>query len=635
MKYTSYLESKKTRDFFYYYLDYRKLEDIVNSDPYKDDTENMFISELELNMSRVFDFINVKKGEYTQRFDELEKKAKPQMESLKPEINALQDEIRIFMEFIKINIVGFKRILKKHDKKTPYKLKPMYKKKIRRKSEELENLDELFYRISKIVLTVTKLDPGSEISVQTFIRNTNKYWVPKKNILPLKSLIVRHLPIYVFSSKKDDTVSKKSESSIFPGDIDKELESPYHGWNPKLHDTCVSSVYFDNKDFDLYKGRLRKIQGAEAIRIRWYTAQIQEIVFVERKRHEEDWTGEESKKLRFKMPERLVNEYINGKNVWKRIESLNQEDKDDSFLLYTEIQNSIQRKRLRPVLRTFYKRTAFQFPNSAAIRISLDTHLCMIKEAFDFESPVKSWRRLDVNCEHPFFSLNDKEIVRFPHGVLEVKLQSSGDDRAKWIEDITSGNYVEHVDKFSKYIHGCSILFPQIIDIPYWLPQYHKDISISPYDCNTERHVPKNDLVLDINSAIKDAIVTPNSDNSSRMDVVDVENRRIAIPVRVEPKVYFANERTFLSWLHFSIFIGGIGTAMMGLGDHRAVMSGIIFIAVSIMFALYALYLFFWRAGMIRLRDPGPYDDLYGPAVLVAVFLAAMVLSIVFKFPFR
>ncbi len=27
-------------------------------------------------------------------------------------------------------------------------------------------------------------------------------------------------------------------------------------------------------------------------------------------------------------------------------------------------------------------------------------------------------------------------------------------------------------------------------------------------------------------------------------------NKRIALPVRVEPKVFFANERTFLAWLH-------------------------------------------------------------------------------------
>ena len=30
------------------------------------------------------------------------------------------------------------------------------------------------------------------------------------------------------------------------------------------------------------------------------------------------------------------------------------------------------------------------------------------------------------------------------------------------------------------------------------------------------------------------------------------------VPVKVEPKVYFANERTFLAWLHMSVTLAGI-----------------------------------------------------------------------------
>lgn len=107
--------------------------------------------------------------------------------------------------------------------------------------------------------------------------------------------------------------------------------------------------------------------------------------------------------------------------------------------------------------------------------------------------------------------------------------------------------------------------------------------------------------------------------------------KRIAIPIRVEPKVFFANERTFLSWLHFSIFIGGLGSALVGLGDTKAVISGAVFIVVSTIFAMYALYLYMWRARRIRERDPGPYDDLVGPGILVFVFVAAMALSLLFK----
>ena len=38
-------------------------------------------------------------------------------------------------------------------------------------------------------------------------------------------------------------------------------------------------------------------------------------------------------------------------------------------------------------------------------------------------------------------------------------------------------------------------------------------------------------------------------------------------PLRIEPKVFFANERTFLSWMHMSVMLGSIGGAMLGLAN--------------------------------------------------------------------
>lgn len=43
--------------------------------------------------------------------------------------------------------------------------------------------------------------------------------------------------------------------------------------------------------------------------------------------------------------------------------------------------------------------------------------------------------------------------------------------------------------------------------------------------------------------------------------------KRIALPVRVEPKVSFANERTFLSWLHFTVVLGGLAVGLLNFGD--------------------------------------------------------------------
>lgn len=50
-------------------------------------------------------------------------------------------------------------------------------------------------------------------------------------------------------------------------------------------------------------------------------------------------------------------------------------------------------------------------------------------------------------------------------------------------------------------------------------------------------------------------------------------NKRIALPVRVEPKVAFANERTFLSWLHFTVILGGLAVGLLNFGDKASALS--------------------------------------------------------------
>ena len=63
---------------------------------------------------------------------------------------------------------------------------------------------------------------------------------------------------------------------------------------------------------DLYYGRLRKDEGAEALRLRWYGGMKSEQIFVERKTHREDWTGEKSVKARFALKEKKVNQFLSG-----------------------------------------------------------------------------------------------------------------------------------------------------------------------------------------------------------------------------------------------------------------------------------------------------------------------------------
>lgn len=212
-----------------------------------------------------------------------------------------------------------------------------------------------------------------------------------------------------------------------------------------------------------------------------------ETVFLERKTHREDWTGEKSVKARFSLKEKNVNAFLSGKmsvdSVFQKMRRDGKKsDKEISDLeqLAQEIQYSVISRRLLPVTRSFYNRTAFQLPGDARVRISLDTQLTLIREDnLDGRTRCgKNWRRMDIGIDHPFSQLPPEDIERFPYAVLEVKLQTqAGQDPPEWARELIRSHLVEAVPKFSKFIHGTATLFPTRIHLlPYWNPQMDVDI---------------------------------------------------------------------------------------------------------------------------------------------------------------
>lgn len=228
----------------------------------------------------------------------------------------------------------------------------------------------------------------------------------------------------------------------------------------EAQDSAISSIYFDNRDLDLYLGRLEKTEGAEAIRMRWYGGMDVKQIFVERKTHREDWTGEKSVKARFSVPEHQLNDYLAGKlQMDETFEAVRKKGKksdkevDAMIRLAREVQQRVLEKELKPCVRTFYNRTAFQQPGDARVRISFDTDLTMVREDnFDgVDRTGGNWRRPDVGIDFPFEGLQEGEKHIFPYGVLEVKLQTQlGQEPPEWVKELVSGPLVEAVPKFSK-----------------------------------------------------------------------------------------------------------------------------------------------------------------------------------------
>jgi uncharacterized membrane protein YidH (DUF202 family) len=108
-------------------------------------------------------------------------------------------------------------------------------------------------------------------------------------------------------------------------------------------------------------------------------------------------------------------------------------------------------------------------------------------------------------------------------------------------------------------------------------------------------------------------------------------SKRIALPIRVEPKVYFANERTFLSWLNFAVVVGALAVGMLNFGDRAAVWSAAVFTLVAVLAMAYALWVFHQRARAIRRRGSAGFDDRRGPYVLTAALFSAVVANFVIR----
>jgi len=101
----------------------------------------------------------------------------------------------------------------------------------------------------------------------------------------------------------------------------------------------------------------------------------------------------------------------------------------------------------------------------------------------------------------------------------------------------------------------------------------------------------------------------------------------IFVPVRIEPKVYFAVERTFLSWLEFSIYISTIAITLLNFGDTVSIWASFGFTMLAIACLLYSLGIYLWRVKKMRLRRAVKYHDKWGPTALCALLVVCVAIN--------
>ena len=75
---------------------------------------------------------------------------------------------------------------------------------------------------------------------------------------------------------------------------------------------------------------------------------------------------------------------------------------------------------------------------------------------------------------------------------------------------------------------------------------------------------------------------------------------------KVEPKLLFANERTFIKWLKMAVLMSSIAAGILAFTsvESSAQYYAMTLLPISFLFIVYASNTFMWRMEKIRVRDP-------------------------------
>nr|CCD12791.1 unnamed protein product [Trypanosoma congolense IL3000] len=152
---------------------------------------------------------------------------------------------------------------------------------------------------------------------------------------------------------------------------------------------------------------------------------------------------------------------------------------------------------------------------------------------------------------------------------------------------------------------------------------------LSTLCCITASSKPWADGEADGDAKYEDLQGPGNRNNSGSLS-----DKRICVPQKIDPKTFFANERTFLKWMSISVMIGMMSLTLLNFGDmssSASELAGLVLLPVSIIFMIHSLFVFKDRANKIYMREPMRYDDTKGPTILVLVLGISLGVAAIFS----
>lgn len=491
-----------------YYINYNQLkkllkENVILQNSWNEDDEQKFVSALDENLEKVYNFQQTKYDELNNQINNLTNQLQntSKLFELNAFLSKLDDILNNAQEldhFQRLNYTGFIKIVKKHDRLHPdFSVKPLLNVRLKNLPFHSEDYSPILYKISTIfqflrenydinqsLKNLSSFNDNDSSNFQSF-----KFWVHPDNLMEVKTTILRHLPVLIFNTP--------NQGEDFDNEDEDEDENE-EDQNAQPNDPVINCIYFDNTNFDLYNSKLTKATNSSTLRLKWLGSLSNNLkISMEKKNFDqssENFNINEKIVIKKKNINSLINNNLNFLNKKKTAEK--------DVEVFQEFGRFITDSNLQPVLRTVYKRTAFQIPGDDKVKITIDSNLLFIREdSFDQQRPIRDptkWHRLDIDSNPNYEKfLRTGEYSKFPYSVMEIKIKKfSSKKKILWIEDLINSHLVKEIPNFSKFIHGISSLFLEdehLDNIPFWYNELEQDIKIDPrqYFSNQETKVPK------------------------------------------------------------------------------------------------------------------------------------------------
>ncbi|PSC71737.1 VTC domain-containing [Micractinium conductrix] len=663
----------------------------------RDSAEERFFQTLEGEVEKCGAFTARLVGELRERLKQLQGRVRggtvpddAQRAALLEEAKAIGDEFLQLEKYVNLNYMGFHKILKKHDKMLPHSpCRQFYISHLHNQPWVQGNYSDLLVILSAVYSDLRgdrgPMPQGDDAFAEGTIRSTTKYWVRMSDVSTVKHHILQHLPVSQVGKQSGDYAGDAQlVNSVYLDNSSLEL---YHGRLDKRPNAIAVRIrwYGPDEPSDVVverKTHKETWKGDESVHERFDLREEQVLMYMD---------GD--------LPEEAIQQDM-------RHAGRSEEEVETVGALFSDVQRTIDAKQLKPMVRTQYMRTEYQIPFDGTVRIGLDTNICMIKENPEegpttasagrwYRDPSLPVHRTEITrfphaCLEIKLALGEGDAP--PDWVAELVdsgLLTEVHKFSKFIHG-TATLFPDMVQAVPYWVDDESVRASMLMSAPEpsvvapsALDQ-HEAIRKKPRKrfgdggsfreeedseagvAGSEIEELRQPLLRRDTSLMSRARKVGPQPGKPRPKPLGPRLSRLGraidwwfskppmqprpsaslasgAPVKkIEPKTFFANERTFLSWLHMAVTIGSIATALLGFsGSSKADPGGgrdlvefiaCILLPVAILMCGYALLVFIWRGGQILDKSATLYDDRRGPLGLAAVIVCA--LSLIFMVAF-